>query len=159
MDSNLIIKNLEPKDFHNFNILMQEVHKLHATNRSDVYKDTQMVISLDDFHQIIYSDEKLGIGAYINSQLVGICISTTKIIPPNIAWHSRRIGVIDAFCVQAEFRHLGIGTKLFHSIQALLKEKGIQSIELTVWDFNRSAFQFYENNGMTPRSTTMELKL
>lgn len=159
MNTNFIIKNLELKDFDEFNMLMQEVHKLHSHNRSDVYKDTQTVISLEEFNQIIYSDEKIGIGAYIDSHLIGLCTGTTKIIPPNIAWHSRSIGTIDAFCVQANFRHLGVGSKLFENIKNLLKEKGIQSIELTVWDFNKSAFEFYMQNGMTPRSTTMELKL
>lgn len=159
MNTNFIIKNLELKDFNEFNTLMEEVHKLHSSNRSDIYKDTETVVSLEEFNQIICSDEKVGIGAYVDSHLIGICLATTKVIPPSIAWHSRRIATIDAFCVQTEFRHLKVGSKLFERIKTSLESKGIQSIELTVWDFNHSAFKFYKKNGMTIRSTTMELKL
>ena len=54
---------------------------------------------------------------------------------------------------------MGIGTLLYNETVRLAKERGADTLMLTVWAFNESAMRFYKGLGMTERNINMEMKL
>ena len=54
---------------------------------------------------------------------------------------------------------MGIGTLLYNETVRLAKERGANTLMLTVWAFNENALRFYKDLGMTERNINMEMKL
>lgn len=63
------------------------------------------------------------------------------------------------FFVLSEYRRQGIATKLFEQIKEISKDIGAKRIDLTVWQFNKSAFDFYKSLGMKEQRTVLETRL
>ena len=57
------------------------------------------------------------------------------------------------------FVFMGIGTLLYNETVRLAKERGADTLMLTVWAFNENALRFYKDLGMTERNINMEMKL
>ena len=78
---------------------------------------------------------------------------------PHPAMLPHRIAYIDDICVHSDCRGMGIGTLLYNETVRLAKERGADTLMLTVWAFNESAMRFYKGLGMTERNINMEMKL
>ena len=57
------------------------------------------------------------------------------------------------------FRRKGIATEMIRFIRDYAKNEGFSRIELTMWEFNQSALEFYEAVGFRTYRRYMELKL
>ena len=66
---------------------------------------------------------------------------------------------IDDLCVDESWRGSGVGRRLLEHAKAYAGELGCREVLLTVWEGNEAARRFYRNNGFTPRSCLMELKI
>jgi GNAT superfamily N-acetyltransferase len=54
---------------------------------------------------------------------------------------------IEKLVVVENIRRQGVGKALMERVHCWSKNRGIQQIQLTVWDFNKSAREFYNNLG------------
>ncbi|SHH88240.1 GNAT family N-acetyltransferase [Clostridium grantii] len=157
--SKLIIRDFNINDFTDFSILMNEVHDLHVENRPDIYKDTDEVISKEDFIKIVNDEKIISILAQIDSVVVGLCIISIKNIPDNNVSIPRNIAYMEDLCVLESYRKQGIGKELFYEGKKRALQINVDSLELMVWEFNKMELEFYENKNMKTRSRIMELKL
>ena len=66
---------------------------------------------------------------------------------------------MEDLCVSKDYRKQGIGKRLFIEAKKLTLEFNVDSLELMVWEFNKDAIDFYENQGMETRSRILEMKL
>lgn len=155
----ITIRNCSIDDFKGINILMNQVHKLHMDSRSDVYRKTDEPLPKKDFLSIINDENKILILAEINYIVVGLCIISIRPIPSNIALVPRKVAYMEDLCVHEDYRKQGIGKKLFLDAKKLALAFNVDSLELMVWEFNKNAVNFYENEGMNTRSRIMEMKL
>lgn len=71
----------------------------------------------------------------------------------------RSIYYIDDIVVDKDYRHKGIGKKLYNYVLDKAKKNNIDSIELNVWAFNQSAINFYKSLGMSEKNIKYEQKL
>jgi ribosomal protein S18 acetylase RimI-like enzyme len=55
--------------------------------------------------------------------------------------------MVDSIGVRSAFQNRGIGRKLMEKMEAWANAKGVTSIELNVYDFNKTAISFYESLG------------
>lgn len=156
---NLLIRNCKTDDFEYINLIMDEIHKLHVDNRPDIYCETNIVMSKDEFESIVNSDKTISIVAQIDSEVIGLCIISIKDIGGNSAIKSRKVAYMDDLGVLRKYRNQGIGKRLYNEGKKRALEFGVESLELMVWEFNRDAIRFYENEGMKARSRIMEVKL
>jgi len=64
-------------------------------------------------------------------------------------WNYKRssFAVIHRFCVNTNFQHMGIGTKIMNIIEEMLKEDKIETIRLDAFSLNPYALKLYENLG------------
>lgn len=159
MDFN--IRQAEAEDYNEISSLIMEVHKLHVLNRPDVYFDVNEVISQNEFEELLGKDQiKVFVVQELkNSSLLAYSIvrmmttmSIAIIIPKKFAY-------IDDFCVKAKYKGKGIGKSLFNYIKNYSKDEGAESLQLTVWEFNKPAIGFYKAMGMRERNIRMELEL
>ena len=73
----------------------------------------------------------------VDDKIAGICLATIKdIIEKSI--------YIDDIFVLEEFRHQGIATRLYKQIESIAKDIEAKRIDLTVWQFNKTAMNFYK---------------
>ena len=63
---------------------------------------------------------------------------------------------IDDIVVDNNFRRKGIGKALYEYLLDIAKSDNVDSIELNVWAFNKSALKFYESLGMTVKNMKLE---
>ena len=66
---------------------------------------------------------------------------------------------IDDLCVDANARGHHIGSRLFEYVKKQAVEMGCYEVTLNVWEGNDTARKFYENMGMKPKETQMEIIL
>ncbi len=67
-----------------------------------------------------------------------------------------RIAYIDNICVDKAYRGRGAGRLLYDETVRMAKERGADTLMLTVWSFNTDAIEFYKHLGMKERNINME---
>lgn len=146
-----MIKDLTIKDYEAVKIIISELHKMHVENRPDFYLENECPITLKEYKSLL-KKEKISIAFVVNNKIAGICLATIKNrIEKSI--------YIDDIFVLSEYRRQGIATKLFEQIKEISKDIGAKRIDLTVWQFNKSAFDFYKSLGMKEQRTVLETRL
>lgn len=146
-----MIKNLTIKDYEAVKNIISELHKMHVENRPDFYLENECPITLKEYKSLL-KKEKISIAFVVNNKIAGICLATIKNrIEKSI--------YIDDIFVLSEYRRQGIATKLFEQIKEISKDIGAKRIDLTVWQFNKSAFDFYKSLGMKEQRTVLETRL
>ena len=141
--------------------LLLEVHNLHHNHRPDVYAEVDIPLTqehylamLEQEHLQIFvieescSHEIIGYGSVKFLSLSSLSL----LVPTHIAY-------IDDFCIASQFKRQGAGKFLFNTIAQYAKEMGAQSLQLTVWEFNKDALAFYSSPGMHTRNRRLELDL
>ena len=146
-----MIKDLTIKDYEAVKNIISELHKMHVENRPDFYLENECPITLKEDKSLL-KKEKISIAFVVNNKIAGICLATIKNrIEKSI--------YIDDIFVLSEYRRQGIATKLFEQIKEISKDIGAKRIDLTVWQFNKSAFDFYKSLRMKEQRTVLETRL
>jgi len=94
-----------------------------------------------------------------NNEIIGFCIINISETKNHHMYYDMINIEIDNICIDENYRQKGIGKKLFEEVKKFAKEKGAKFIELSVWEFNKNAIDFYEHLGMKTRIRKMELKV
>ena len=158
---NLKIREAIANDYLDINNLVIEVHNLHVKNRADVFIAVENPLPKAQFEDLLNrEDTKLFVVENTdNNDLVAYSIvqmMATPILP--IVSQSRFVH-IDNFCIKANYKRNGIGKLLFQFIVDYAKSEKVSSLQLTVWEFNQDAIEFYEALGMNTRTRKMELNV
>ena len=66
---------------------------------------------------------------------------------------------IDDLVVRESWRQRGVGRALMARAEQWARERGLETIEFGVWEFNAGAIRFYEQLGYTTLSRTMSKPL
>lgn len=140
--------------------IRRQVHKIHVDGRPDIYcmpenaEEFDQLLA-DDFskenYRLMVCEADAKITAYALIRLVriaGLCMKK-----------DRYSYYIDEFGVDASCRRQGFGTELMDGIIAAAKRDNASAVELAYWAFNETAAAFYQNLGMTPMHTLLELPL
>lgn len=147
-----MIRNLTIKDYEAIKNIISELHKMHVENRPDFYLENECPITLKEYKSLLKNEEKVGISFVVNNKIAGICFVTIKN-------RIEKSVYIDDIFVLSEYRRQGIATKLFEQIKEISKDIGAKRIDLTVWQFNKSAFEFYKSLGMKEQRIVLETRL
>lgn len=83
----------------------------------------------------------------------------TRQMPETLIQLPRAVAAVAHLVVRAHYRHQGIGRALLGAAEGWARERGFTEIELGVWEFNRSAIAFYEQQGYTILSRLMTKSL
>ena len=101
---------------------------------------------------MLNSKDKINITYLVDDKIVGVCLATIK---DKI---EKSIYIDDIFVLE-DFRHQGIATKLYKQVESIANNIGAKRIDLTVWQFNKTAINFYKSLGMKTQRIVLETRL
>lgn len=147
-----MIRELTINDFDIVESIIAKLHQLHIDNRPDFYIENEHPISKKEYKAMLKNQDKINIAYIVDDKIAGICLATIKDrIEKSI--------YIDDIYVLEEFRHQGIATRLYKQVENIAKDMGAKRIDLTVWQFNKTAMSFYKSLGMKTQRTVLETRL
>ena len=82
-----------------------------------------------------------------SSDIIGAILAWVRQTPENSALLPITYVSVEKLIVVENIRRQGVGKALMEHVHRWAKDRGIQQIQLTVWDFNKSAQDFYNNLG------------
>jgi diamine N-acetyltransferase len=85
--------------------------------------------------------------ADVESRVVGHVVVETRDTPDRVPFVPRKYAQVHDLVVASDMRRNGVGRALMHAAERWADERGADSVELGVWDFNEHALRFYEELG------------
>lgn len=147
-----MIRKLTTNDFEFVESVIAKLHKIHVDNRPDFYIENERPISNKEYKAMLNNQDKINIAYIVDDKIAGVCLATIKDkIEKSI--------YIDEIFVLEEFRHQGIATKLYKQVESIANNIGAKRIDLTVWQFNNAAINFYKSLGMKTQRIVLETRL
>ena len=147
-----MIRELTISDFEIVESIISNLHKMHVESRPDFYIENEHHINKKEYKAMLNSKDKTNIAYIVDDKIAGICLATIK---DKI---EKSIYIDDIFVLE-EFKHQGIATKLYKQVESIAKDIGAKRIDLTVWQFNKTAMNFYKSLGMKTQRIILETRL
>lgn len=154
-----MIRQAERKDAQRILALLVEVGNVHADLRPDLfihektkYGEQELLAVIEDSNRpiFVYTDDSDTVCGY------AFCVLQES-SGNNLVSHKSIY--IDDICVGEAYRKQHIGKALYEYVLSYAKEVGCYNITLNVWEGNEPARRFYENCGLKPQKTTLEVLL
>ena len=146
-------------DFPAVNRLAAQVHALHAEARPDVFSPSDAPYDAEGFASLLSDPMSSVYVAERDGAVVGYAVLAYYGTRRLAVLRPRQLCSVEDFCVDAAVRRQGIGSAFFAFLRRTAARRGAQSLELTVWEFNRQAQAFYEAQGLRCRARKLELAL
>jgi ribosomal protein S18 acetylase RimI-like enzyme len=148
-----IVREAVKEDYFSVEALMKQVHNIHVTLRPDIYRESDRVLSQEEFEK--YCDSSMDLVAENQGETIGVVFLLTRNISGSTLV-TRKILFIDAMVVDEKYRNQGVGSKLFETILEIVKSQQYDGLELQVNAANVGAKAMYEKFGFTEKSVNME---
>jgi len=147
---NFSIKKLNEVDIEKTYNFFKELEILHSGKLPNIFKRPDEIEHIKEYvNNALNNSNQIFFIAEIEGEPIGLI--ETLIIKEGInpVHVDREYAIIDKLIVKDEYRKLGVATSLIDTTESYLKEKGIKEVEIYVWDFNKNAFNLYQNKGFT----------
>jgi ribosomal protein S18 acetylase RimI-like enzyme len=139
-----IIREASTQDVERIYTVFSEADRLHRNAHPEIFRKAKSPKSIQDYMKdsildptsVIFLAERAG-------EILGTVqcrIQTTPEIPVLVP---RKYAVIENISVGEGHKRSGVGKALMKRTEQWAKALGAQTIELTVWDFNQTAKEFY----------------
>ena len=138
--------------------LLHQVDMVHHRLRPDLFKPNTTKYSELELKAML-SDDSKPIFVYDDNGVQGYAFCQISEVKDDCLLCDRKTLYIDDLCVDEAARGKHIGRALFDFVRSYAKSIGCHAVTLNVWEGNDSAIRFYQNMGMQPQKTGMELVL
>ena len=115
-----------------------------------VFKTIKSFLDREETHSFI---------VYLQEEPIGYATIFEKEYQENPFRKSYTSLVIDQMCVKKEFRRKGVGSRLVSTIRDFAKQRGIDKLELSVWNQNEEAKSFYARMGFSTLIDYMRMEI
>lgn len=155
----MTVKRAEIKDQPDIERLLEQVCRVHANIRPDLFIDGKRKYRQDELAAIITDDSRPVFAAYDEEgAFLGYCFTvleehTGYNEPPHKTLY------IDDLCVDEKARGKHVGKALYDHVCRWAMENGVYNITLHVWEGNDAARDFYDAMGMKIQFYGMEAVL
>ena len=139
--------------------LLYQVGDVHHGIRPDIFRGGAIKYGEEELKQLLRDEDSPIFVLTEGNDLLAYCFCQLREYRGSSVMTDRKEVYIDDLCVEESCRGRGLAKVLYRHVCGWAKEIGCGFVTLNVWQGNDSALGFYENMGMTPRSTTMEQKL
>lgn len=157
---NILIREGKLEDFEQMNELFEELDRYHRVNLPNIFKQGKIVgRDIEHIENMCQNSDCEIFVAECEGKLLGMAEVIKKRTVPYPLKKDREWVVLDTIIVKKEYRDIGIGKMLFDTILDWTKEKGVNRIEINVYEFNESAIGFYESLGFENFSRIMYLEI
>ncbi|MBO4361286.1 MAG: GNAT family N-acetyltransferase [Paludibacteraceae bacterium] len=138
--------------------LLHQVDMVHHRLRPDLFKPHTTKYSEQELAAML-GDSSKPIFVYDDGHIQGYAFCQISEIRGDRLLCDRNTLYIDDLCVDESARGRHIGKALFGYVREYAQSTGCQAVTLNVWTGNDAALRFYQNMGMQPQKTGMEIKL
>ena len=137
------------KDFARVAELKKQIHSDHVRNAPDFYKNVEQPLTVEEYNAYIDPSGKRRSYVLLDgSQIVAYAFTQVLESQNNALVYDQKQLFLDDLCVDETLRGRGYGNRLMQEIVSIAEESGCKTVELNVWDWNRSAIAFYQALGM-----------
>lgn len=158
---NFSIREATAYDFTCIDELFRQGDDLHHAGVPTVFKRPSTPARSSDFYQA-WLDRPSEVVAFVaedGDEIIGVLHAYIR-QPPNFPlFRHRHYLQIDSMVMHEAYRHQGIGSMLLSAAETWALERGLDRVELNVFDFNRDAVDFYKNRGFRHLSHQMYKEL
>ena len=154
-----IIRRAENRDIPGMIALLHQVGQVHHDIRPDIFCDRALKYDASALEALLKDPARPIFVAVEENFVQGYCFCIHRDYDGDSVFTQRRELYIDDLCLDERCRGSGIATLLYDHACVYARERSCAFVTLNVWEGNVPARRFYEKCGMTPRSTTMEVKL
>lgn len=154
------VRKAAADDYNSLCELFREIDALHRDNLPHIFQKPNGAAREQAYYLELIADENVALlVAAVGETLVGFVHGIVKDTVTLPIFVPRRYVTVDGIVVKAGFQNHGIGRILMDKIQAWAVAKGATSIELNVYEFNKTAISFYERLGYQTFSRKMSKEL
>ena len=155
----MLIRRAVISDIPDILRLLVQVCNVHQAIRPEIFKRDGVKYTESDLCELLQDESRPVWCALDGERFLGYCFCQWVEYRDSSVSTDRRELYIDDLCVDESARGRGVATALFRHVTEAARASGTDFITLNVWRGNDSALRFYEKMGMTPRKTTLELRL
>lgn len=160
MMTDVIVRTATLDDIGDIQRLYREVDRYHAELLPEVFQPVEGDARPADVVAKSITDEDADyLVASLFGEVVGFVNLWKRSYPSHPMFMPRQFAQVENAVVSAPYRGRGIGTALFDAAVAWAKEKGLRSVQLSVWTANERARRFYLERGFVPITEKLELDL
>jgi ribosomal protein S18 acetylase RimI-like enzyme len=154
------IRKATAEDYNPLCELFDGVDVLHRGNLPHLFQKPNGPVREQDYYAGLIADENVGLFvAEIGEKLVGFVHAVIRDAPAIPVFVPRRYAIVDSIGVKLGFQNHGMGRMLMDTVHEWAMAKGATSIELNVYEFNKTAIAFYERLGYETLSRKMSKAL
>lgn len=154
------IRKAEPSDSAGLLRLLKQIAGLHHAGRPDIFRPAGSKYDKREIADILRDEMKPVFVAVDDTQRVlGYAFCILRECKGDAMLQDRRTLYIDDLCVDAQQRGQGLGKALMDAVRNHAAQTGAVSLELNVWNFNKSALAFYEHLGFGVQKSILELPI
>lgn len=156
------IREATEEDYNELRALFAQGDTFHARALPHIFRDAGNPTWPASFISALSSDEN---GALLVAQdrngggLIGMLHTTIRVAPDHPSLVPRRWAEIESLIVREGYRRRGIGRLLMAGAHEWARGKGLEYVQLNVWEFNRHAIDLYAKIGYETLSRRMGKKL
>lgn len=150
------IRKASYQDIDKIHELLCYVLNLHHNIRKDLFKEGASKYSKDEIKTIIDDDKYTIFVCLLENEVVGYIFTFIKETKGDNIIKDHKSLYIDDLCVNPQFQHMHIGSKLLKEATKYAKENNCYNITLNVWEGNNYAKEFYERQGFKPYKYCLE---
>lgn len=132
--------------------LCANVQALHAHQRPDVFKDTD-VAGLELWFRAVLAERSATIWICdVGGEAVGYVLVRKERRPENVFCHPRYWHEVDPISVHREFQRRGIARALLRRVADSAAAEGVHEVELNTWYFNEDAQSAFARLGFSVKN-------
>lgn len=155
----MIIRFVKENELIRVNEMRRQINDIHVKGKPEIFKEGFNNELRDYIYTIRNDPEQQIIVAESEGIICGFAVLHHIRKPETPFMRERDFIDIDEFCVDKDYRRQGAGTEMITFIRSYAKQKGVDRIELNMWEFNRDALAFYEAAGFKTYRRYMEMTL
>jgi diamine N-acetyltransferase len=145
------IRQAVEEDYAGLNALFEEIDEHHRKALPHVFRKPDGPARNKDFLFAILTDQNAVIFiAETQGRIIGLVHAYIRQIPEIPIRIPYRVGEVDNIIVKKEYRRRGVGRALMNMAHQWAGQTKLNRLELSVWDFNKGAQDFYRELGYEP---------
>lgn len=153
-----MVRFAKEEELERINEIRKMVNDVHVDGRPDIFKGGFEENLRDYIYEIWKAENKDIIVAERDGVICGFACIQIVDKPENPFMNARRYVDVDEFGVDEKFRRQGVATEMIEFIREDAGKRGINRVELNMWEFNEGALAFYESVGFRTYRRYMELE-
>ena len=155
------IRPAKKEDYPAVARMLRQIAQLHAALRPDIFRPASQKYDEENYCGLLEDpDAPILVAQDVRGEALGYAMLQVKTVRgDHPVLRPRTFLFVEDLCVDEAARGLGAGRLLLQAVRELAKSRGIEKIELNVWECNEGALKFYERLGFQTQRRELELDI